>query len=95
MTQDKLDRPEDHLDLCDISLSPTLTQIKMILERNTEQLVEAREDLKERWRQAENRMLIHARINKYKNKADKVGKIDLNNGVFPKWKGNSGNLMKH
>ena len=81
MTQDKLDRPEDHLDLCDISLSPTLTQIKMILERNTEQLVEARENLKERWRQAENRMLIHARINKYKKKAEKVGKFREIQGI--------------
>ena len=72
MLLEKYERPNDHLDLSDISLSPTLTQVKMIMTKHIDQLVKVREDLKHRWQQAEDRMLIHARINKYKNKAEKV-----------------------
>ncbi len=67
-----MSNPKAHKELSGIKLSPTLTQVKAVLQHKVGQLVQAREDLKTLWLEAENRMLVHSRINKYRNKAEKV-----------------------
>ncbi len=42
------------------------------MERNVGQMVKVREELKDLWQRAESRILTHAKVNKYKVKAEKV-----------------------
>ncbi len=74
-TLTKMADPSQHPAYSHISHTPTFIQAKVTLDGQRSHLVKAREDLKAQWRHAESRILMAKKVEKYKDKAEKVYKL--------------------
>ena len=71
-TLQKISKPGDHPAYSHICHTPTFKQAKVKLEGHRTKLLQVREQLKSLWQQAESRIQMANKVEKYKDKAEKV-----------------------
>ena len=69
---DKVVQPDRYPMYQEIAYSPTLPLAAKVLDFQRKTLMEAREELQDLWQKAEGRVLLAAKVMKYKTKALKV-----------------------
>ena len=79
--QEKLSAPHRHEGYNDITQTFVFTEAKIKVVDYRNKLVKARERLKSLWQQAEDRIMLASKVNKYKLKAEKVS-CDTNFAIF-------------
>ena len=72
---ERLSNPHKHEGYNDITHTVTFNEAKVKVVDYKNKLMKARERLKSLWQQAEGRILLSSKVNKYKEKAEKVSSI--------------------